>query len=217
MISTFPYYPKSYQPSGSGASGLASPKYSSGWSDMLGIVADPASSYGPSQQALGMWGSNTSPGESQASTNWEDVLGSFQPNQPSTTATETAPAPAPTAPPAPTLREQVSSWLSAEYGRGFGALNPAAPVLPSFALPSGEDFSDLLSPYTQQYQTWLQDPVAQAQVNAERERMAARSLETFGGRTWDEMNRAGILYGQSLANATRGTHGGPLITGSAVG
>lgn len=104
MISTFPYYPKSYQPSGSSASGLASPKHSSGWSDMLGIVADPASSYGPSQQALGIWGSNTSPGESAGSTSWEDVLGSYQNSivpQAEPPAAET-PAPEPAATPAPT-------------------------------------------------------------------------------------------------------------------
>lgn len=111
MISTFPYYPKSYQPSGSGASGLASPKYSSGWSDMLGVGADPQQ-ISPAQNAINTWGSNTTPYEGGE---YENLLASFSPNIPTPAVQE--PAQTESAAAEPTAEGAFWSWWN-ESGAG---------------------------------------------------------------------------------------------------
>lgn len=85
MPASFPYYPKTYEPSNA-TGGLGTPTYMSGWTSLFGMSADPAGGGGlsPAQQALNIWGTNTSPYEGGG---FESKLGGYGTGVPKTPTT----------------------------------------------------------------------------------------------------------------------------------
>jgi hypothetical protein len=88
MPSQFPYYPKTYTPTGSGGSGLGTPGYMGGWTNLFGTKAGGGGGLSPAQQALNTWGGNMS--STAPDTNWEKTLGGYSAHVPAPSATTTS-------------------------------------------------------------------------------------------------------------------------------